>query len=423
MWRIFLTVSLLCWSADGQVREVKCRNDKDEPVDWYIIYKAPGLHEINTDGLEYIYIDSKEKKKQTSEDHDKRINDPKGVLANTLKPIFKLIKDMPKDFGFISYSDQPPAVNGVKPSVASTFGHSKGVVMMDKTTGVWLSHSVPQFPFERDNNFWPSTGAVNAQTFICVTFKYNQFNKIGQHLLDIKAFPFDHHIPKDTNANFHKELIQVTEKKSTPGKKIQELTSDAGTPFRSIAKEQYKKPTPTTTRQETLKDSKRFGGDLYLTIAETYTAIKKINTDVRVQTWGQQCYREGSYCERNQRQVINIKSVKADLGKENDKWEVEWEPCNDHSKWCVATDNNNNLICIADVNRAVTQYERPGGALCFEHQQASDLFKGLIAGTKNCPSPAALKRRHSSPDLSQYFASKKPKLDPGSDSNNECDIE
>ncbi|XP_039635511.1 cell-death-related nuclease 7-like [Perca fluviatilis] len=89
--------------------------------------------------------------------------------------------------------------------------------MMDKTTGVWLSHSTPRFPFTRDqNDFYPDSGAANAQTFICVTFKYDQFNKIGQHLLDIRAFPFDHQIPKDTNANFHR-VIQVTEKNNSPG--------------------------------------------------------------------------------------------------------------------------------------------------------------------------------------------------------------
>ncbi|KAF1377993.1 hypothetical protein PFLUV_G00206610 [Perca fluviatilis] len=322
MWRILLMVSLLCWSADGQ--DVKCRNDKDEPVDWYIIYKAPGLQEINTEGLEYIYIDPAGKK--TSKDHNKHIDDPKGVLANTLKPIFKLKTALPKDFGFITYSDQPPPdEKGVTPSVGSTFGHSKGVVMMDKTTGdktgVWLSHSVPKFPFKRDQNFWPPSGAKNAQTFICVTFKYEEFKKIGQHLLNIRAFPFGSQIP----AGFHPELIKAKDKENPTGEKIQELKSAGGTDFRSIAKEQYK---GLNDRGDTLIDQNRFVGDLYLTIAEKY------NTDVRVQTWGQQCYREGSYCEQNKRQVMNIKSVKADLGN----GEVEWEPCNDHSKWCVGAE-------------------------------------------------------------------------------------
>uniref|UniRef100_A0A8C9ZUZ3 Deoxyribonuclease-2-alpha n=1 Tax=Sander lucioperca TaxID=283035 RepID=A0A8C9ZUZ3_SANLU len=243
--------------------------------------------------------------------------------------------------------------------------------MMDKDqTGVWLLHSTPKFPFERDQNkknFYPPSGVANAQTFICVTFNYDQFKQIGQHLLNIAAFPFDHHIPPD----FHKELINVTEKdlnKSRPGEGIQELTSAGRTSFRSIAKKLYKEE-ERPQQQQGIND-----GDLYLTIAETY------KTDVRVQTWP--CQQDKPYCEQNQPQVINIKSVKANLGN----GEVKWTAGVDHSKWCVAKDNNNHLICIADVNRALSQYKRPGGGLCFVHQQVSELFKGVIDQTEDCSS-------------------------------------
>uniref|UniRef100_A0A8D0AUN3 Deoxyribonuclease-2-alpha n=1 Tax=Sander lucioperca TaxID=283035 RepID=A0A8D0AUN3_SANLU len=260
MWRIFLTVSLLCWSADGQVT---CRDNNNGEVEWYIIYKAPKLNNIGTTGVEYLYIDSAGKK-ETSTDHNKPINHPNGVLANTLRPIFTT--SMPDNFGFISYSDQPPPIGT---GLGSTFGHSKGLMMMEKDkTGVWLLHSTPQFPFERDqNNFYPSSGAAKAQTFICVTFNYDQFQHIGEHLLAIAAFPFDHHIPD----GFHKELTQVTEKdlKKRPKRdanqvKSRELTSagllsaglisaglisagvisagltGTGTSFESIAKHQIK---------------------------------------------------------------------------------------------------------------------------------------------------------------------------------------
>uniref|UniRef100_A0A8D0D946 Deoxyribonuclease-2-alpha n=1 Tax=Sander lucioperca TaxID=283035 RepID=A0A8D0D946_SANLU len=365
MWRIFLTVSLLCWSADGQV---KCRDNNNAEVDWYIIYKVPVTDK--TTGLEYLYIDSAGKKKDTltTDPTYKPINHPNGVLANTLRPIFTT--SMTDNFGFITYSDQPPGCNAI-----DTFGHSKGLVMMDKTTtGVWLLHSTPRFPFRRDQNkFWPDSGAKNAQTFICVTFNYNTFQQIGEHLLDINAFTFDDHIPDDFHDNLKK--LRKTENNNRDERdnkvNIQNLTSAAGlTSFRSIAKQQYKAPTPAG---KTPHDDNIFVGDLYLTIAETY------KTDVRVQTWPQRG-RNGSYCEDNQRRVINIESVKTDLGN----GEVEWTMEIDHSKWCVSTDNNNHLICIADMNRAITQYERPGGGLCFEHKEVSELFKGVIDETKPC---------------------------------------
>ncbi|XP_034751447.1 deoxyribonuclease-2-beta-like [Etheostoma cragini] len=203
------------------------------------MYKVPKLNNQGTEGLEYLYIDSNGNI-ETSKDHSKLINDPDGVLGNTLKPLLKLPTSMPKDFGFITYNDQPPPDDkGVTPSVNSKFGHSKGLVMMDKTTGVWLLHSVPKFPFKRDNNFYPTSGAAKAQTFICVTFKYAEFQKIGQHLLDIAAFPFESHFPADFHDQLKKAAI-IKWNNREPGEKIQDLESDAGTQFKSIAKKLYK---------------------------------------------------------------------------------------------------------------------------------------------------------------------------------------
>uniref|UniRef100_A0A8D0A2Q7 Deoxyribonuclease-2-alpha n=1 Tax=Sander lucioperca TaxID=283035 RepID=A0A8D0A2Q7_SANLU len=270
----------------------------------YIIYKVP-IVTGKTEGLEYIYIDPAGKK--TSRDHNKPINHPDGVLANTLEPIFNPNTSMVRIM--FKLHDQPPGCQA-----DNTFGHSKGLVMMDKTTtGVWLLHSTPRFPFKRDNNFYPSSGAKNAQTFICVTFNYDQFKDIGNGISYIFIFMF---LLVDLNMMLIHFIFT----------------------FCFILFCSY---------------FIFFYGDLYLTIAETY------KTDVRVQTWGCQKGRDGSYCVQNRHQVIKIASVKANLG--NGK--VEWKTTTDLSKWCVSIDNNNHLICIADVNRATSQYKRPGGGL------------------------------------------------------------
>uniref|UniRef100_A0A3Q3XR18 Deoxyribonuclease-2-alpha n=1 Tax=Mola mola TaxID=94237 RepID=A0A3Q3XR18_MOLML len=214
MWRFVLTVSLLCWGSEGTVT---CRDNNNGEVDWYILYKAPKSSQKHLTGLEYLYIDENGVTAMKAGDSNyKSIRDPTGVLANTLRPIFT---ERAPNFGFISYSDQPPGG-----SASNTFGHSKGVLMVDSSnTGVWLLHSTPQFPFRRDqNNFWPESGKTNAQTFICITFPYSRFTKIGKHLQYISAFPFDHDIP-DT---FHKELRNaVIRHKLDPPNNYQTLTS------------------------------------------------------------------------------------------------------------------------------------------------------------------------------------------------------
>lgn len=59
---------------------------------------------------------------------------------------------------------------------------STGVLLVDsRDYGVWLMHSTPHFPYKKNRDaFWPSTGANNAQTFVCVTIHYNQFQFVGK---------------------------------------------------------------------------------------------------------------------------------------------------------------------------------------------------------------------------------------------------
>ncbi|XP_044190458.1 deoxyribonuclease-2-alpha-like [Thunnus albacares] len=122
MWRLVLTVSLLCCSSEGQVT---CRDENNGEVDWYILYKTPKNPQLT--GLDYIYIypDAQGRAKSQRNDQNKNIASPNGVLANTLQPLFKLNQNNPlKNFGYISYSDQPPEY--IRKSVSPSYGHSKG---------------------------------------------------------------------------------------------------------------------------------------------------------------------------------------------------------------------------------------------------------------------------------------------------------
>uniref|UniRef100_A0A4W6EGW0 Deoxyribonuclease-2-alpha n=1 Tax=Lates calcarifer TaxID=8187 RepID=A0A4W6EGW0_LATCA len=298
---------------------------------------APKLKDKLT-GLEYIYIGPDAHGKVTKRTSGtKLIDDPKGILANTLQPLFTNTMD----FGFISYSDQPPDGR----SVSNTHGHSKGVLMVDKTTAVWLLHSTPRFPYKREENcFYPLSGTRNAQTFICVTFKYDQFRAIGN-----VAFNFDDHIPDSFKKDF---TDAVNEAGVNPlYNAFQSLTSRGGQQFGSIAKQQSP-------------------DDLYFAIA----SLPEVNSNVLVQTWGGQDDRDKSYCPKNGKDVNNIIYVVTDLG--------DWEPGNDHSKWCVAKDKP--LTCIADVNRADSQFRRPGGALCIDNEKIKNIFNKFLQKPVDC---------------------------------------
>ncbi|CAK6980852.1 deoxyribonuclease-2-beta-like [Scomber scombrus] len=284
MWRLVLVVSLLCCSSEASV---SCKDEKNNDVDWYILYKTP--RNLKMTGLDYVYIYPDNNNKAKSRRSTKPINAADGILANTLQPLF--INPSPTDFGFISYNDGVPEGFSAKVSdptdtsggsASSSFGHSKGVVMVEKNKkGVWLLHSTPGFPYSRDQyHFYPESGARNAQTLICVTFNYDQFEHIGEHLQKTRAFPFDHHIPSD----FHRELQDVTTKNTqnhnTPANNrfiptFQQLTSSGGKEFHSIAK---------------LVSDQPEVGDLYVSISN------EVHSGVNVQSWGGQPERDGSFC-------------------------------------------------------------------------------------------------------------------------------
>lgn len=90
-------------------------------------------------------------------------------------------KETRKDLLYFPDVDTPREEEG-----SSNFGHLflffTGVLLVDsRDYGVWLMHSLPQFPYKKNRNtFWPPTGADNAQTFICVTVPYNQFEYVGK---------------------------------------------------------------------------------------------------------------------------------------------------------------------------------------------------------------------------------------------------
>ncbi|XP_053195592.1 deoxyribonuclease-2-beta-like [Scomber japonicus] len=362
MWRLVLVVSLLCCSSEASV---SCRDENGAEVDWFILYKTP--RNLKLTGLEYVYIYPDNNQKAKSQRSTKFINAADGLLANTLQPL----NLPPPNFGFISYNDGVPEGCSAKVSdptdtsggaVSSSFGHSKGVVMVEKDKkGVWLLHSTPQFPYSRDpDHFYPESGTRNAQIFICVTFNYDQFKAIGEHLQKIRAFPFDHHIPSD----FHRELQDVTtmntQNHNTPANNrfpptFQQLTSSGGKTFHSIAKQVSDQPED---------------GDLYVSISN------EVRSDVNVQSWGCQPERDGSYCPTRGYKVQNVVLVET-VG-------AKWDPGSDHSKWCVAVDQNKPWTCISDVNRSESQYGRLGGALCVKDEDIRNIFMSFVVCKDEC---------------------------------------
>ncbi|XP_020780359.1 deoxyribonuclease-2-alpha-like [Boleophthalmus pectinirostris] len=345
IWRLLLCLGTL-QATLGQ-SNVACRNDRGEEVDWYILYKLP---KSKGDGLNYLYMDERT---QGWRESVEKINSPKGSMANTLTPLFDYYKKKTEGFGFMLYNDQPP--KGLKPAPAS-FGHAKGVVMLNKTSGVWLAHSTPQFPSYQSEMFWPSSGTNNAQTFFCVTYAYSEFKKIGVHLKYIHAFPFDSVFP----TYFYDELKCVAQRscypKAKPWFKVTELISLKGHHFKSFAK------------------YTRFNDDLYAGLIVNFT-----KQNIYVKSWGSMRQPLPSNCTQIiPHFVYNIKEV-------NPHRKGSFPDTVDHSKWCVTA--TGDFTCVADMNREVSQMGRGGGAVCTDDTNVGEAFLTAVYKTQPCDDP------------------------------------
>lgn len=341
---VFFSVGIILQGCDS---DVKCRDDNGDEVDWYILYKLP---HAKKDRLSYLYMDESTDGWKLSKE---AINSKSGSLANTLKPLLDFDDRKTEGFGYMLYNDQPP---NQKPPSAS-FGHSKGVVMLDKQTGVWLSHSTPKFPTltSGSKDFWPDSGNLNAQTFMCVTFSYEEFKEIGLQLKYIHAYSFDSSIP----TTFHNELRCVAQRscypKNEPWFRIKMLTSMKGGHFYSYAK------------------YTRFGDDLYSGLI-----VNDLNQNLYVKSWGKMSVPLASNCSTSiPAHVYNVKEVKFLKG-------APFSDTVDHSKWCVTP--SGGWSCIADTNRERSQMKRGGGAICTKNVAVAKAFSDIIHSHEPCES-------------------------------------
>ena len=82
-----------------------------------------------------------------------------------------------------------------------------GTLFFDKTSGIWLVHSVPKFP-PPDGYAYPTSGHDYGQTMLCMTFKYSELNKIGTQLYFNRPNIYSSFLPTDM-ASANPDLAKV----------------------------------------------------------------------------------------------------------------------------------------------------------------------------------------------------------------------
>ncbi|CAG5864414.1 unnamed protein product [Menidia menidia] len=333
--------TLLCCTVCGT--EISCRNEVGEPVDWFIIYKLPRyrIGEVGS-GVEYMYLDSSVGSWQMS---TFMVNSSQGAIGNTLNQLYMGKTYMSNSSVYALYNDGPPVLKYVR-----GYGHTKGVLLFDHSQGFWMSHSIPHFPSFPERGYqYPSSGKLNGQTALCVTYQYAQLLRVVTQLAYLYPRFYNCSVPSAFMADLP-QLAQMCEgSKPTlaSNRKVEQLFSLQGEKFVSFVK------------------SEHFVDDIY-----TGWAAQALNADLLVESWQTQGHELPSNCSLP-KHAMNIRRIQLPTS-------VRFSSHHDHSKWCVAWLHEDQVTCLGDLNRERAQLWRGGGLICSHNPVIYKAFRRVV---------------------------------------------
>ncbi|KAM6962892.1 deoxyribonuclease-2-beta [Aplochiton taeniatus] len=273
------------------------------------------------------------------------VNTSQGAVGTTLDQLYLGRSYKSNSSVYAQYNDGPPILEYKK-----GYGHTKGVMLFDHTQGFWMSHSIPHFPsFPERGYVYPSSGKVNGQTALCVTFRYKQFLQIVQQLVYLNPRVYNCSVPVAFRAEME-PLAQFCEGSTPPlvsDKRKGLLMSAKGETFVSFAK------------------SERFVDDIY-----TGWVAQTLSTDLLVETWQRPAHELPSNCSLP-KHSMNVKRIRL-------PGPILFESRYDHSKWCVSWAFQDQWTCLGDLNREKAQAWRGGGLLCSLNPVIYKAFRQLV---------------------------------------------
>lgn len=236
------------------------------------------------------------------------------------------------------------------------YGHSKGVLLFDRSQGFWLSHTVPHFPsFPERGYVYPSTGKVNGQTALCVTHNYDQLLLIVKQMAYIYPRLYNCSVPAPFLADLPQlaQLCGGTKPQLSSDRRVEQIFSMQGEKFVSFAK------------------SEKFVDDIY-----TGWVAQDLDADLLVETWRTMGHDMPSNCSLH-RHTMNIKRIKL-------PGLVQFQSNHDHSKWCVSLLYEEQVTCLGDLNREKAQIWRGGGLVCTFNPIIYKAFRQAVNWYNKC---------------------------------------
>lgn len=326
---------------------MEAKNQQGKSVDWWFVYKTPEhTGSKQNRGFDFLYFDPDSETLALS---PVELDQDDQALNYTLAEIFSA----PESAGYIVYNDE----HADKQENSSEKGHCKGILAYDKASdsALFLLHSTPRFPANRESTL-PDDEAIYGQTFICISLPdYQTANQIAQQMLsqqNPQILTESSRIPSSLQADeplsllFHGTGVNESKEPSTL-----RFKSRGGKDFLLIAK------------------SRKWGEDFWLDLVSP-----ELKCDLIVETW-----RRGSVTPLHDDHSHDFDEDTLTLDFRIDpSLTYEWPYTKDHAKWAVALKNETSSVpwvCVADLNRMVSQEKRGGGSLCFQEPKLWEALK------------------------------------------------
>lgn len=110
---------------------------------------------------------------------------------------------------------------------------------------------------------------------------------------------------------------------------------------------------------------------------------QELKTDLLVESWQHSGQKLPSNCSLDYH-VYNINLIGMPLNYST------FRSINDHSKWSVSRNYEDQWTCIGDLNRAAEQAWRSGGFICTQNQHIYEAFRHLIIRYERCTDASTL---------------------------------
>lgn len=298
--------------------------------------------------MSYYYMDSNSHSDWTLS--GSKLDGSDGALVSSFKQVYKLSSGR----GALLWNDEVP--NGSK---SEEVAHSKGALVFDSSSGMFIIHSCPNFPPTSSYSF-PDTAEEYGQSFLCMSLESSAVDVVLQYMYIIRAGTYLQKGLSSTLQNKYPHLAAVMNDSYAKESVAKELaiTTSGGVHFSLFAK------------------NKAWDQFLYEDLV-----APGIGSDLVCETWtkGASSNVVPSFCKNRTTDYSIYNAAHVKFGQDT------WDRNDDHSKWAVGVDSA--WWCIGGINRQYSQNLRGGGTACSSHYPSlQQVFYASVVDVNPCGS-------------------------------------